>query len=426
MSYRIVGIDVHKKMLAVVVTDVSISGEYQFERRKYGAQPSDLHALAEWLNEQEVEEVVMESTAQYWRPVWQALERYWQGECQKRDASLGLGRLHLAQAESNRARRGRKNDFDDAERLVKRLVAQELILSYVPDPEQRLWRAISRRKYQLTKDQTRLRNQLEGLLEETNIKLTSLISDLFGVSGRRMLKALAEGETDPAAIASLAHYYLRATQEQLRDAVGACAQMHPEYRELLKLALEQLQLTEEQIDTLNRKLANLLEAHHGAVKRLAAVPGLGVDSAQQIITQLGPTAATFPTPKDLTSWVAVCPGQNISAEENKSERSAKGNCTMRRILNQAANAAVRMKGSVFEIEYRRSVSRMGHSKVIGKIAHKLCRLIWIILHKKVEYEERGPSVAVRSTQNRASRLIRELTRMGYTVERPKAEVTGAR
>lgn len=426
MSYRIVGIDVHKKMLAVVVTDVSISGEYQFERRKYGAQPRDLRELAEWLNEQEVEEVVMESTAQYWRPVWQALERYWQGECQKRDASLGMGRLHLAQAESNRARRGRKNDFDDAERLVKRLVAQELILSYVPDAEQRLWRAISRRKYQLTKDQTRLRNQLEGLLEETDIKLTSLVSDLFGVSGRRMLKALAEGETDPAAIAGLAHYYLRATQEQLRDAVGACTQMHSEYRELLKLALEQLKLTEEQIDTLNRKLANMLEAHHGAVKRLAAVPGLGVDSAQQIITQLGPTAATFPTAKDLTSWVGVCPGQNISAEQNKSERPAKGNCTMRRVLNQAANAAVRMKGSVFEIEYRRSVSRMGHSMVIGKTAHKLCRLIWIILHKKVEYEERGPSVAARSAQARASKLIRELKRMGYTVEGPKAEAAGAR
>ncbi len=139
MPYRIAGIDVHKRMLAVVVADVEVEGEYQFERRLFGSNPEQLRLLAEWLIEQPVEEVVMESTAQYWKPVWGVLERYWKPIRQKReDASPMSGTLHLAQALSNRGRRGRKNDFRDAERLLKRLVAQELTLSFVPYAEQRL------------------------------------------------------------------------------------------------------------------------------------------------------------------------------------------------------------------------------------------------------------------------------------------------
>src|ERR1700733_6217763 len=151
MPYRIAGIDVHKKMLAVVVSDVDIESEYQFERRMFGSSPEQLRTLAAWLLENEAEEVVMESTAQYWKPVWEALERYWKPLREKReDGKRRSGKLHLAQAQSNRARRGRKRDFADAERLVKRLVARELTLSFVPDSEQRLWRTVTRRKYQLT------------------------------------------------------------------------------------------------------------------------------------------------------------------------------------------------------------------------------------------------------------------------------------
>jgi hypothetical protein len=134
MAYKIAGIDVHKKMLAVVVCDVEIDGEYQFERRMFGGNPEQLRSLAAWLLEQEAEEVVMESTAQYWKPVWAALERYWKPIREKREgARRESGTPHLAQAQSNRGRRGRKRDFPDAERLVKRLVARELILSFVPD-----------------------------------------------------------------------------------------------------------------------------------------------------------------------------------------------------------------------------------------------------------------------------------------------------
>src|SRR6202007_1010347 len=221
MPYKIAGIDVHKRMLHVVVSDVQVDGEYDFTRRVFGSLPEALRSLAACLVEQQVQEVVMESTAQYWKPVWGALERYWKPICQSREGALATsGTLHLAHALSNRGRRGRKKDFLDAERLVKRLAANELILSFVPDLEQRLWRTVTRTKYQLTRNRVQLQNRLEALLEEAHVKLSSLVSDLLGVSARRILHALADGVTDPAMLATLADGRLRATSEQLCDALG--------------------------------------------------------------------------------------------------------------------------------------------------------------------------------------------------------------
>ena len=426
MSYRIAGIDVHKKMLAVVVSNVEVESEFQFERRMFGGNPEQLRLLAAWLLEQEAEEVVMESTAQYWKPVWGALERYWKPIREKREgAKRRSGTLHLAQAQSNRGRRGRKRDFPDAERLVKRLVARELTLSFVPDAEQRLWRAVTRKKYQLRRDLVRLNNQLESLLEETHIKLSSLVSDLLGVSARRMLKALADGETNPAALAALAHQRLRATPEQLCDALGACTELQPVYRRLLKMTLEHLQILEQQIGQLDQELATLLHPHQDAVQRLAEVPGFGVDSAQQIIAEVGPTAATFPSAKCLSSWVGACPGDEESAGVNSSHRSPKGNRHMRRLLNQAANAAVKVKGSIFEIIYRRCVPRLGHNQAIGVIAHRQCRLIWLILHQATPYEERGPAVTQQSKYKRTWRMIRQLRNLGYRIELPNPQPSQA-
>jgi transposase len=417
MAYRIAGIDVHKKKLAVVVAEVEVGEEYQFERRWFGGNPEQLQRLAEWLIEQGVEEVVMESTAQYWKPLWSALERYWKPRCQNREGAGKMsGTLHLAQALSNRGRRGRKNDFRDAERLVKRLVSQELTLSFVPDTEQRLWRTLTRTRYQRTRDRVRLQNQLEALLEEAHIKLSSLVSDLLGVSARRMLHALADGETDPAAVAGLAHQRLRATPAELRDALGACTELNPVHRRLIRLALDDLQLIEQQISQLEQEIASLLREHEGAVQRLAEVPGLGVDSAQMIIAEVGAKAATFASAKNLVSWAGACPGEEESAGVNKSARSPKGNRQMRRILNQAANAAVKHKGSIFDIVYRRFVPRLGHNKTIGVIAHRLCHLIWIILHNGVRYAERGPSVCEKAKRIRTTRMIRTLRTLGYRVE----------
>jgi transposase len=421
MPYRIAGIDVHKRMLAVAIADVEVVGEFAFERRQFGSAPAQLRLLAEWLVEQQTEEVVMESTAQYWKPVWAALEQYWKPLAQQRGSARRAGTLHLAQAQSNRARPGRKRDFADAERLVKRLVAQELTLSFVPDPVQRVWRTLTRTKYQLTRNRVQLQNRLEALLEEAHLKLSSLVSDLLGVSARRMLTALADGETDPAALAALAHVGLRATQEQLCDALGACQDLQPVYRRLVRMALDDLQLLERQMDQVDQELANLLGPHQDQVQRLAEVPGLGVDSAQQIIAEVGVTAATFPSAGQLASWVGACPGDDESAGVSRSHRSPKGNRQMRRILNQAANAAVKYKGSVFQTLYRRYVPRLGHNQTIGIIAHRLCRLIWKILHQGVPYEERGPAMNERSKRSRAARMIRELRSLGYSVELGSAQ-----
>jgi transposase len=417
MSYQVAAIDVHKKMLAVVVTDVESEGAYQFERRKFGTTPGELHVLAQWLVQQEVEEVVMESTAQYWRPVWGTLEQYWRPARQQREgASQMSGTLHLCQAKSNHGPRGRKNDFLDSERMIKRLVAQELVLSYVPDPEQRLLRTVTRRKHQLTRAKIGFKNQLESLLEQGHLKLSSMVSDLLGVSARRMLKALAEGETDPAVLAAMADRNLRATPEQLRDALGASAHLSGVYRRLLKLALEELQLIEMHIEQLGREAMELLKGHEDVVLRVAEVPGFGPDCAVQMIAEVGLQAAVFETEKNLSSWVGVCPGNEESAGESQSTRSPKGNRHMRRLLNQAAQSAVKVKGSIFEVTFHRLLPRLGYKQAIWAIAHRLCRLLWLILHKGVRYEERGPAVSAKSKRTRTARMIRELKKLGYRVE----------
>jgi transposase len=220
-----------------------------------------------------------------------------------------------------------------------------------------------------------------------------------------MLRAVAAGATDPAAVVALASSRLR-----------ACRDRHPVYRRLLTMTLDELDVIEAQIGQLDEELAQLLRAHQEAVERLAAVPGLGVDSAQQIIAEVGPAAATFATAKRLASWVGACPGHDESAGVNHSHRSPNGNRQMRRLLNQAANAAVKTKGSIFELVYRRLVVRLGHAQAIGAIAHRLCRLVWKILHDGVAYEERGPAVTKHRAQRRAAKMIRELRALGYRVD----------
>jgi transposase len=411
-SYLVAGIDVHKSMLAVVVADAGREGEFQFQRRKFGATASELQQLRVWLVEQGVREAVMESTAQYWRSVWHELE----GHCE----------LFLAQAQSNRAPRGRKRDFADAERLLRRHVAGELILSFVPDAEQRLWRTMTRSKQQLIRDRIRIHSQVESLLEEGHIKLSGWVSDLLGVSSLRILRALAAGEADPVQLAALADPALRATPEQLQDALSAARTLSPTHREILALFLERLDLIENHIRQLGLKIAAALRAYHEAVERLAEIPGFGVDSAQQVIAEVGPTAAAFPSPAQLSSWVGTCPGRSESAGVSKSNRSPKGNRPMRRLLAQIANAAVMSKGSVFQSLYRRLVPRMGHNKAIWAVAHRLCRLTWKILHQGVQYIEYGNRTNPRAIRKRAARLLRQLRGLGYRVEAqppaPMAEI----
>lgn len=406
MSYTVAGIDIHKKVLMVVVATAGDevadpAGEaIEFECRRFGAGASERKHIVTWLRERNVSEVVMESTAQYWKPVWLDLEPH-------------FGKLHLAQAHSNRAPKGRKNDFRDAKRLTRRLLADELILSFVPAGEQRAWRTITRGKLQLVRDRVRLQNQLEALLEEARIKLSSVISDLLGASGRRILQAMADGETDPDRLAELGDDRLQCSEQELADALNGS--LEPIQREVLKLYLERLHLLDQQIGKLDQMIATALKQHQDAVIRVAEIPGFGVDSAQQLIAEMGVDAEAFPSAGQFTSWAGLCPGTEESAEQNHSSRSAKGNRFVRRILTQAAQAAVKKKGSHFESLFRRFLPRLHYNGAIWAIAHRLGRLIWKILHDGVRYIEQGQETNPKVKKRRAQKMVQALRKLGYAV-----------
>ena len=305
-------------------------------------------------------------------------------------------------------------------------MADELMLSFVPDAEQRMWRTITRGKHQLVREQVRLQSQLEALLEEARIKLSSVISDLLGVIGRRILKALADGETNPDRLAELGDDRQRCSQKELADALAGSVE--PVHRDLLKLYIERLNLLDQQIEKLDRMIATALKPHEEAVVRVAGIPGFGPDSAQHIIAEMvsglpvgacfasiGVDAEAFPSAGEFASWAGVCPGSNESAEKNKSSRSAKGNRFVRRILNQAAQAAVKKKGSHFQALFRRLLPKLQYNGAIWAIAHRLARLVWKILHDNVRYIEQGLDSDPKTKKRRANKMVQALRKLGYTV-----------
>lgn len=406
MSYRIAAIDIHKRVLMVVVATGAAEVEdptgeaLTFECRRFGAGSAEREHLLAWLQERAVVEIVMESTAQYWKPVWLDLEPH-------------FPKLHLAQAHSNRAPKGRKNDFQDAKRLARRLLAGELMLSFVPDAAQRTWRTLTRSKQQLVRDRVQLQNRLEALLEEMRIKLSGVISDLLGASGRRILTALSQGETDPVKLAELGDERLKCSKQQLADALrGTPTATH---LAVLKLFLERLNLLDTQIQALDRLVAQELKKHEEAVTRLAEIPGFGVDSAQQLIAEVGWDAATFPSADEFCSWVGLCPGSNVTAEENHSSRSPKGNRFVRKLFTQAAQAAVKKKNSHFQSLFRRYLPKLKYKGAIWTIAHRLGRLVWKILHEGVRYIEQGTETDPRAKKRRAQKLAQALRKLGYAV-----------
>ena len=226
---------------------------------------------------------------------------------------------------------------------------------------------------------------------------------------------MLKGESDAVRLAAMADAKLRATPERLQDALHAAASLSALHRQILGLFLARLELIEKQMETLNRSW----DRHCGSPRCRGATgrgARLGVDSAQQVIAEVGPTAATFPSPEQLSSWVGTCPGREESAEVSKSNRSPKGNRMMRRVLNQVANAAVKTKGSIFQNLYRRLVARLGHNKAIWAVANRLCRLAWKILHQGVRYIEYGNRLNPKAVKTRMNKLLRELRSFGYQVQ----------
>jgi transposase len=408
----VAGIDVHKAMLAVVIGGIGMD-ETAFQRRKFGTSTAQIRSLAEWLHEHGVVEVAMESTAQYWRTVWLGLE--------------GKVRLKLAQARSNPAPKGRKSDFRDALRIVRRMLANDLTLSFVPSAQQRIWRVWARTRVQLIQTQQQFRNQLECILEEGQIKLSTVVSDLVGgKTGRRILDALVKGESDPAVLAALADRRIRATSQQMKDACDG--NLLPGHREILKMFLDQIDGLEKQIQSIERHLEKEQQEHVEAIKRLCEIPGINIQAARIILAEVGAEAAAFATAAQLASWAGVCPGRDESAGISHSNASPKGNRYLRRILNQVAWAAVRTKGSIFEIRFRKWVVRLGPQKAAWATAHKILRLIWKVLKQGVRYQEYGTlpldPKAVKRQQQRHTAALRKLGfKVTLTPEGPGLEAS---
>ena len=398
---KIAGIDVHKKLLVVVIAD-DTAPEQLLEQGKFGSVRSELERLHQCLSDHGVTAVVMESTAQYWRPVWNELE--------------GFVSLHLAHAQSNRAPKGRKSDFADARRLVKRFVAGELFLSYVPEPEQREWRMLTRARVGLVGDRVQLQNQVEALLEQASIKLSSVVSDLFGASGLRILTALSEGVTDPAALVDLADRRLQASREVLVDALRG--RFNRTHQQLLKQALDRYSLLSKQLTEISEEVARRLQPHADTVARLIEVPGIGAEAAQELIAELGPQAASFPSSGNMSSWIGVCPGSNESAGENHSGRTAKGNRYLRRLIDQVAQSASHTKGSHPQAIFKKFLARQGFSKATWTLAHHMTKVIWHILHKGDRYIEHGDAVNPKAAKRAIQHHLKALRRLGYSIPEP--------
>jgi transposase len=398
MTKRIAGIDVHKRMLMVVVLDQEQA--LPSHKRRFGTTTAELTHLQMWLKQQCIEQIVMASTAQYWKPVWLTLEGHFQ--------------LHLAQAWSNRAPRGKKTDFKDAERLARRHLAGELTLSFVPEATQRQLRSLTRRRTQLTRDRVRIQNQVESLLEETRIKISSVLTDLFGASGLRILAALAKGENDPAALAALADARVQKSPEELTAALtGTMSELH---RKLLTQHLDHLKLIDQHMEELSQMTAQALHYDQDPITRLAQIPGIRVLAAQQIIAEAGTQASAFDSAAQFSSWIGVCPGHEESAEKNHSARSTKGNSYLRRTLCQAAQAAVRTNHSFFQQKFRRLLPRLGYVKAIWAIARHLSVVIWKILHDGANYIEYGGATSLQAAKRRVQRLKQQLRALGYSDE----------
>jgi transposase len=240
-----------------------------------------------------------------------------------------------------------------------------------------------------------------------------VLSDLLSLSGRRILQAIAAGQTDPATLAELGDRRLRCGREQLEQALDG--RVTPLHQQLLALYLERLAMLDRHLEQLEQLASQAMQAQRDAILRLAEVPGLGLESARQIVAEVGATAETFPSPDRLASWTGICPGRAESAGVSRSARSAKGNRHFRRVLVQAAQAASKTKGSYLQTVFRRLLPRLGFAKAMWALAHRLCRLIWKLLHHRVRYLEHGLITDPRTRKHLASKHLRALSRLGFQV-----------
>jgi transposase len=409
-GYRgLAAIDVHKSMLAVVVRE-DHDGQVVYSQRKFGTTQNEIQHLAAHLQQYQVTEVVMESTAQYWRPVWYGLEPHF--------------RLHLCHPLRTRGRRGRKSDFRDARRLVDRLHSGDLEDSFVPGAEQREWRWMTRTRVDLKDKMGVVQSQIEGLLEQGGIKLSAVVSDTLGVSGWAMLQLIAKGETNLDVLIAEARGTLRKKQGVLREALAG--RFSRVCQSLLKQYLQQVELLRQQIVEIDQLLMESMKAYALTLHRLCRMPGVDMTAAQQMLAEIGPEAEAFASASEFASWAGICPGTQESAGVNYSSRCPKGNRYLRRLFCQVAWAAVHTKETFFASLFARLKPRIEARGAAWAVAHRIAKLVWLMLHEGVEYQEKGPAAKNPKTlQRKFRRLLKDLRAMGIdpsTLDPSLAEV----
>ena len=408
---RVAGLDVHKATVVACVRRMT-GRKLVRECQTFATTTDGLVALLSWLGKSRCTHVAMEATGVYWMPVWKIL-------------SDGAFELIVANARHIKSVPGRKTDLNDAMWIADLLACGLVRASFVPEEQIQELRALMRTRKQLVGEQTRHVQRLQKTLEEANIKLDTVISDIVGASGRRIIEAMIAGRSHPEALAALAGRGIRASHQELRDALHGRLRNH--HRFLLRLHLEQWDALGTAIETIDReadeRIARMDETlkedatpFRSLIVRLSTVPGISTLSAMSILSEIGRDMSRFPTAGHLVSWAGLCPGQNQSAGKQKSSRLRKGAPWLKTMMVQCAWAAKRAKRSYYSAQFHRLTARRGPQKAICAVAASMLTAIWHMLNTGGEHRDLGADYFDRrSPERRTRRLISQLNRLGYDV-----------
>jgi transposase len=402
---RCCGLDVHQKTVVASVRILGPTGEVTRETRTFGTTTRELEALAAWLRPFVVTHIAMEATGVLWKPVWHILEPEWQ--------LLLVNPQHLKRVP------GRKSDVQDAEWIAQLLQCGLLRGSYVPPVTIRELRDLTRTRTTLEDETTAVVNRIHKVLEDANIKLSTVASDIMGVSGRAMLQAIVAGETDPHRLADLARRRLQLKRGALVEALRGRVTDH--HRFLLGRLLTQVRFLETEIATFDSRIADLTRPFAGALARLDQIPGINRRTAENVIAEVGTDMAPFPSGPELVSWAGVCPGKRESAGKSRRARMRKGNRWLTRALAQAAWAARNKKQCYLAAQFRRIARHRGEKRAVIAVAHSILIATYFILRDGVEYRDLGPAHFERLAPEKVTRdLVKRLEKLGHKVTLEKA------
>lgn len=397
---RCAGLDVHKTQVTAC-RRVAVDGKVSQQVRSFPTVTSGLLALAEWLGEAECTHVAMEATGVYWKPVWHVLE--------------GSFELVLANAQHVRNVPGRKSDVSDAMWLAD-LLAHGLIRgSFVPPTPVQEMRDLTRTRKQVVREVAQHIQRIQKTLEDANIKLGNVISNIVGTSGRAFLAALIAGETDPVKLAKLAHPSLKAEPKELIEALRGRVTDH--HRFLLKLHLQQIDSLQGAVRELEARMGEALAPFRGQVENLKTMPGVSDTVAQVIAAEIGLDMSRFPTAGHLISWAGLCPKMDESAGKRRSTKVRKGAPWLKTTLVTAAWAAARKKTGYFRAQFLRLKARRGAKKAVLAVAASMLTAAYHMLRGDVPYRDLGADhFDRRDKRQTANRLVKRLGALGYTVE----------